>query len=335
MIKSPTSTESIARSKLPGNPHKRLVLFHRDFRRFTGGHLKVWNYFNHVNTSESYRARIAFTPESTWNGTNPWANSKEYVTEWAPETADILFLAGADWKRMPSELLAVNRKPIINLIQHPRHADPEDELYPFLKNRAIRICVSEQVAQAIKATRKVNGPIFVIPNGIALDDIPVKKSANDRPIDVLICGLKAPDLARKVEQRLPGKSFKVRSLLEWIPRTDYLERLNSARIAVTLPRPIEGFYLPAIEAMASGALVVCPDCVGNRDFCHDGVNCFRPAYDEQDIAEAVDRAIALSPQQATEMREQTAATVAKHSLERERTSFFQILDRVDKIWADV
>src|SRR5205823_10799355 len=35
----------------------------------------------------------------------------------------------------------------------------------------------------------------------------------------------------------------------------------------------EGFALPPLEAMATGAAVVCTDAHGNRDFCQDGENC--------------------------------------------------------------
>jgi GT2 family glycosyltransferase len=38
----------------------------------------------------------------------------------------------------------------------------------------------------------------------------------------------------------------------------------------------EGFALPPLEAMATGAAVVCTDAHGNRDFCIDGVNCLMP-----------------------------------------------------------
>ena len=43
-----------------------------------------------------------------------------------------------------------------------------------------------------------------------------------------------------------------------------------ARVTVLVPNPKEGFYLPALEAMALGTIVVCPDCVGNRSFCVAG-----------------------------------------------------------------
>jgi GT2 family glycosyltransferase len=38
----------------------------------------------------------------------------------------------------------------------------------------------------------------------------------------------------------------------------------------------EGFALPPLEAMATGAAVVCTDAHGNRDFCCDEVNCLMP-----------------------------------------------------------
>jgi glycosyltransferase involved in cell wall biosynthesis len=312
---------------------KRIVLFHRDFRQFTGGHLKVWNYFNHVRASQSYEPRIAFTAESKWDETNPWWAAKEYVTDWNPETADVLFLAGADWKRLPLTPANEFSKPIINLIQHPRHADPDNEVHRFLTNRAIRICVSNQTAEAIKATGKVNGPLFVIPNGIDLADFPTSASLSERPIEVLICGLKVPDLARQIQKRLErDENIAVTPLLDWLPRANYFRNLASAKIAVMLPRPREGFYLPALEAMACGAIVVCPDCIGNRDFCRDGVNCFRPNYDVEEIIGAIYRALALSADEADRMRSHASDTVKEHSLERERESFLEILERIDAIW---
>ncbi len=90
--------------------------------------------------------------------------------------------------------------------------------------------------------------------------------------------------------------------------------------------------MPALEAMACGALVVCPDCVGNRDFCHDGVNCFRPNYEVNDIIATIYRALAVSPDEADKIRSHAAETVTEHSLERERQSFLKILDQVDAIW---
>jgi glycosyltransferase involved in cell wall biosynthesis len=320
-------------SPQPRDPNKRLVLFHRDFQRFTGGHLKVWDYFNHVLASPDYEPRIAFTSDSKWDQTNPWSNAREYVGDWKPDGADVLFVAGKDWKHLAGTIPANGGKPVINLIQHPRHADTRDQLHVFLTNRAVRICVSQQVADAINATGRVNGPVVVIPNGANIKELVAVPPNQQRPTDVLICGLKAPDLARRLDKRLrQDENVRVTPLLDWTRRPEYLQQLGRAKIVVTLPRPTEGFYLPALEAMASGAIVICPDCLGNRDFCLDRVNCFRPGYDLDELTAAVYRAFALSPDEADTMRSHAAATVRQHSLDREREEFLRILGRLDELW---
>ena len=317
----------------PRATDKKRVLFFRDFQGFTGGHLKVWDYFNHVGSSSDYEPRVAFSEGSRWDATNPWFASPGYVTEWEPEKADILFLAGTDWRTAPAVRAGVaDDKPIINLIQHQRHAEPESELYGFLKNRAIRICVSNAVSDAIKATGQVNGPVFVNPNGIELDSFPKGKPYDLRSGDVLICGLKAPQLADEVSAAMKREKRNVECLTDWIPRAEYLERLANTRIAVVLPRRVEGFYLPALEAMACDAVVVCPDCEGNRDFCHDGVNCFRPRYDTNEIVSAVSRALQQSELERAGMQQHAKETAQGHSLETERSNFLRILARAKELW---
>jgi glycosyltransferase involved in cell wall biosynthesis len=54
----------------------------------------------------------------------------------------------------------------------------------------------------------------------------------------------------------------------------------------------EGFCLPVLEAMATGAAVVCTDAHGNRDFCADGRNCLMPEADRQAVADAMARLLA-------------------------------------------
>ena len=53
----------------------------------------------------------------------------------------------------------------------------------------------------------------------------------------------------------------------------------------------EGFCLPALEAMAAGAPVVCTDAHGNRDFCRDGENCLMPAPDPGSVSAALRRVL--------------------------------------------
>jgi hypothetical protein len=306
---------------------KKIVLFHRDFRAFTGGHLKVWDYFNHVAASPDHEPRVALSPESKLDSTNPWFGPTSSIAKWEPEKADLLFLGGTDWRALPDADRTKPSKPIINLIQHPRHAEPGSELRGFLKHRAVRICVSSEVGEAINATGEVNGPVFVIPNGIDLQALPHPPTT--RKIDIFISGFKAPELAKEVDAALNGKVPHTLCLTDRLPRSEYLAHLSSAKIAVVLPRPREGFFLPALEAMACGAIVVCPDCVGNRSFCENGVNCFRPDYDRDVIVTATIAASRLTENERAAMLEHARATARQHSLETERASFLKILAQID------
>jgi GT2 family glycosyltransferase/glycosyltransferase involved in cell wall biosynthesis len=53
----------------------------------------------------------------------------------------------------------------------------------------------------------------------------------------------------------------------------------------------EGFALPPLEAMATGAAVVCTDAHGNRDFCADEVNCLMPEPAVAEVGAALERVL--------------------------------------------
>lgn len=59
------------------------------------------------------------------------------------------------------------------------------------------------------------------------------------------------------------------------------EIFNRATVFIQTSRH-EGFCLPLLEAMATGAPVVCTDAHGNRDFCFDGKNCLMVEHDDVD-----------------------------------------------------
>jgi hypothetical protein len=299
---------------------RKTVLFYRDFHGLTGGHLKVWHYYQHAEHSARYRPRIHFTPESDLGNENPWRGiSPPPLEHWLPAEAAVLFLAGLDWQAVPDPAPV----PVVNLIQGVRHADPGDPRRPFLSRRAVRICISPEVADVIKATGEVNGPIHVIENAV---EPPTFVTDSPRDIPVLIAGPKNPPFARAIHERLRMAGFAAECLVEQLPRDEFLDRLARAVVAVTIPNEREGFFLPALEAMAVGAVVVCPDCVGNRGFCRDRDTAFRPAYTLDDIVAAAVMAITQPEAAADAMRLAAAAEVRRHGLDAERAAFLDILD---------
>jgi glycosyltransferase involved in cell wall biosynthesis len=122
-------------------------------------------------------------------------------------------------------------------------------------------------------------------------------------------------------------------LTEHVPREIFLEAIRRARVTLFLPNEEEGFYLPALEGMALGTIVVCPDCVGNRSFCLPGVNAFRPAFQFDDLVRDVERALTLSESAAMSLQRNSIETARHHSLEAERERFGQVLANLDALWA--
>ena len=312
---------------------QKKVLFYRDFGGFTGGHLKVWHYFKHILSHPNYTPEISFSAQSKWDNTNPWKNDKQYITsQWQPDKADILFLAGLDWQVLTSSQEAIKTSPpIINFIQGMRHTEPNDPRFQFLQNKAIRICVSQNITDALVATQKINGPIYTIENGLDISNITQYKIAN-KTTDLLISGMKNPNLAQKIADYFSQFDISIQTITTYLPREIYLQQLSQAKITLFFPFDKEGFFLPALEGMGLGTCVICPDCVGNRDFCLPDYNCFRPDYTEEAIINAVQQALQLPNNQLNTLLTNAQHTFKQHSLESEQQKFLAILDNIDQIW---
>jgi len=182
--------------------------------------------------------------------------------------------------------------------------------------------VSTEVADAINSTGKCNGPVHVVPAALRTDEFRPDASRSN---DVFIAGLKAPELALAVMEELKGRGLKVVVETEPVPRADFLGKLHEARIAVTLPSAREGFFLPALEAMAAGCLVICPDAVGNRDICVDGETSLMPLARQSDLVASVMTLLA-DRQLRRRITDGAKRMVGKHNLSAERRTFMDILN---------
>ncbi|MEO5961932.1 MAG: glycosyltransferase [Thermomonas sp.] len=302
----------------------RRLLFHRHFQGYTGGHGKVWDYFNHAGQHPDWSTAIYLTDHSL-DLHNPWRiHGVPVELRWRPQSASMLFLAGLDWNAYPVDNAA---KPVINLIQHVRHADPADSLHRHLSRRAIRICVSHAVADAIRATGLVNGPIRVIPAAIDLEGLPRTPPARH---GIFIGATKQPQLGQMLHAQLQEQGREATLVDQWVPRERYLTLMAQSRVAVLLPSPTEGFFLPGLEAMALGCATVVPDCIGNREYLRAGTNALAPAAELESLVAAISQLD--HAQYADTLIAGGTATAARFGLDRERARFHAILDEIDNLW---
>jgi hypothetical protein len=101
---------------------------------------------------------------------------------------------------------------------------------------------------------------------------------------------------------------------------------------VHLPASVEGAYMPALESMALGTVVVCPDAVGNRGFCRDGDTCLVPRRRKRAIVHAALSALRASPEELQPMLSSAREETMRRALPNERTRFLEILDGARELW---
>ena len=321
----------------------RIVWFYRDYRRLSGGHVKHAHYFDHVQRAQGFAPKLTLA-----GGTLSESLERErqelwpvptaaLAARWAPAPCDLLFLAGTDWRYLEEAGLDHLTNPRVNLIQHVRHAHVGSELYGYLRLRAIRVCVSAEVADAIVATGRTNGPVLTIANGTdAVSDV-VKQPNGGRPEQngqptILLVGYKRPALAAALSERLNEAGAAHQALTDFLPRPAFLDLLAHSDVAICLPHDQEGFYLPALEAMAFGCVTITLDCIGNRSFCRHGRNCLVAADDVDALEQATHAALHMRDDERQRLLTEARQTVAAHSLKAERSRFQAVLRDIDRLW---
>jgi glycosyltransferase involved in cell wall biosynthesis len=118
---------------------------------------------------------------------------------------------------------------------------------------------------------------------------------------------------------------------------EFISLLKRSRVVVCLPvsssRGYEGFYLPPLEAMAAGCLVICPPAVGNLAHCIDGYNCLMPAFSVEGIVDCVKLMMQKGLKEKHELIDNALKVVREHTLEKERESMLNLLHQADHLWS--
>lgn len=304
------------------------ILFPRDFKetpdgkiRTSGDHVKVRDYFEHALAHPGldpylyFTARSVFETSDVWDGVPP----ERIVRELDVAAYDLLFVTGKEWKLLPRD---IDGARLIQYVQSIRQCDPEHQLFRYFKRRAHRICTSDEVAAATRP--HIDGEPVVIPDGIPLDIF--QPDGERRPRSIVIWGGKQPEVAEGLGAALVKRGFAVDLLIDYLPRREFARRLASSEIAITLPAKTEGFFLPALEAMACGAAVVCADALGNRSFCVEGETCLMPPRGNIAAhAAAAERFVEDRPF-AEAIRARGLQMAQQYSIERERGAFHRFVD---------
>lgn len=226
---------------------------------------------------------------------------------------------------------------LIHLVQGTRHANPEWQNgmnYRLLHRPMTRIAVTPQVFDAIAPLVNRRFPLHTILEGHATDYFggrPQPHQAADSarsptPLRVLYTTWKS-DLGDRVAAHLStDRRFAFTALRTETTWPALRNRYHAADVLLCTPGPEEGFYLPGIEAMAAGVVVVSAEVGGNASYLVSETNAVVVEYDDT-VAHA-DALIGLAQDshlRAT-LRDAGRQTVGQHTLNRERGQFKAVLE---------
>lgn len=318
------------RGRRPG-VSRRIIQFAAPSPMFiiSGAFLKLYDYMEHALEFDALNVRMYVPRENNLpSHSEPplfaIRHRVQHTIDWS-EVA-VVVTTGRGWEKViPAQFFRHPPFVIFYIVQSFAKIDPSDKRFTNLKSPAVRICVSAPLGRALNDIDGVNGPVHVIPAGIRVAEIQESAERN-RDIDVCIVGLKNPKLANSIHRYFLHYGFKVCLLTERVRRISFLNKISRARVAAFLPKPLEGFYLPALEAMALGTLVVCPDVRGN-DYVIDGHNAVVPAYSYEALVAAVEFLLRSPLDVTTVMRKNAEATALSHDIHNERTAFQRLLRR--------
>ncbi len=144
-----------------------------------------------------------------------------------------------------------------------------------------------------------------------------------------------------VGDRVAGKlsqagEFEFRAIREAVSWEELSDLYHWADIFLSTPMTEEGFYLPGLEAMAAGNIVISPDAGGNRAYCRFGENCVEAGFDDaESYAKAVRDLRSTPVSEIDRLRMAGYETVGRHTLDREREQFAgfmqRLVQRLDRI----
>ena len=227
------------------------------------------------------------------------------------------------------------RRRVIHLVQNTRHANPRWHLgfpYLLLHRPVTRLFVTEEVAAAVQPVANDRFPSTTIVEGHDWEFF--SRDAVDPtagPLRVGYTTWKSP-IGDEVAAALAGDDrFRfdaIRAPASW---NELRELYHRSDVWLCAPGPEEGFYLPGIEAMAARCSVVSALVGGNRAYLEPGVNCLEAGFEDVAGHVAALEQLHADPGLRDRLRRGGRATIARHTLARERDEFADFVTMLSQL----
>lgn len=313
------------------------VLFYQHFglrNVVRGAHHKTFDFFHHIKSFSNYKPEIFFAEDSIWEPNIPWYSLFDSMPTLKKnfDHPDILFLnSGKDWIKYSAKRDIPEHIPIVSPVNNFRAVNPNHKSFKFLTRKAIRLCPSQELYEAVKNHPNTNGPTIYLPNGVGIKST-ARKLLQSKNIDILLVGNKNPIMAHEILNRLNYPNAKIEIIDRWISKTDFQNLLARSKISVHLPKIVEEHYIPGVEAMMLNSLVIIPDCVGNRSYSKHEDTCYVADYNTDAMTTSIDYVFNMSKEDKLKLITNAKEHSFMFEIEHEAKELEKVLNMTEQIW---
>jgi glycosyltransferase involved in cell wall biosynthesis len=313
-----------------------------------GGIVKIFDYLNHARAL-GYEA-VVCCPEP-YDASSPLFENSRYA-HISPENgirfvgldrftvgpADLCFFSWPPHYETVAPRISRWARPeqAIHIVQGTRHANPSFAGgYPLrlLTRPMARVLTNTVVLDAVEPHLNPSSLTEVIDLGHDTSFFRKERSGPlGSPLKVGYTTWKSKvgdEVAALLEG---GGEFKFRAIRETAAWEELRDLYHWADAFLATPLAEEGFYMPALEAMAAGCVVLTPDAGGNMSYCEFGGNCLQVRLDDAgSYVEALKRLRAWNDSVGLDrLRREGYETAGRHTLEREGQRFGAFLGRLSE-----
>ena len=324
---------------------KRMYFMTPTFRP-VGGVVKIFDYVNHALTlgyepiiacPEPYKPGLPLFGIPRFSNISPeneirFTDLENVVV--GPH--DLAFLSWpTDYEILEPRLSRWTRhEQVIFIVQNVRWANPAftgGYALRLLSRPMARIMTNDVVLEAVRPYLNASSMTEVIQIGHESGFFAKERTGGfGSPIKVGYTTWKS-HVGDRVAELLaePDSGFEFKAIREPVGWDELRKLYHWADIFLATPLAEEGFYLPGLEAMAAGAIVISPDAGGNRAYCDFGENCLPVEF--EDASSYVDVLQALKTYRLEEidrLRHGGYETVGLHTLTHEQERFGEFMDRL-------
>lgn len=227
---------------------------------------------------------------------------------------------------------------VIHIVQNVRHSNPnfaQGYALRLLTRPMSRIMTNDVVLEATRPYLNESSLTETINLGHEAGFFSHTRSNGFRsPIRVAYTTWKS-DVGDRVAERVqggkPGPRFEFAAVREYVSWQRLRELYQWADVFLATPNPEEGFYMPGLEAMEAGAIVVTPDAGGNMAYCDFGSNCLGVELENpESYAEALHNLADGDVSKIHEIRQKAYASISGFTLENERQGFMDFLEKLKR-----